>query len=212
MQAKVFKVKGLVGKFVVARAWLVKSFEKGGWEDNIFTAHWGFLMGVQFISCSPFVSLSPLPLTNGLDPKVLLSADMTHYTGPYVNTPHPVIWPWRFASAGCPFIHTARAIFCVHVRTSRLSQTWTRSLAYATQDFCVGAWSYSIWLLLKRILLSLVLNLCDGDQNALLSVAIQCFDTGLLLYVRPYIDKRIEFTETFGAITNLLVKFCHSSR
>ena len=62
MQAKVFKVKGLVGKIVVARAWLVKSVEKGGWEDNKFTAHWGFLMGVQYFFLFPTrLSFTPSP-------------------------------------------------------------------------------------------------------------------------------------------------------
>jgi hypothetical protein len=124
VQAKVSKVKGLVGKVIIAHAWFVSAFEMGGWEDNTVSAHWGFLVG----------------------------------------------------------------------------------------DFCLGAWTYSIWLLLKRLLISTVLNTVDGALNAVLSVAIQFVDTGLLLYAQPYVDRRTAFSESFGAITNLLVMMCMCTR
>ena len=87
---------------------------------------------------------------------------------------------------------------------SAVSAHW----GFLVGDFCMGAWIYSVWLLVKRLLISTVLNLVDGALNALLSVAIQFVDTGLLLYMQPYIDRRTAFTETFGAITNLLVMLC----
>jgi hypothetical protein len=73
------------------------------------------------------------------------------------------------------------------------------------QDFCMAAWAYSLWLLVKRLFLSITLNTIDGSANAILALVIQSVDTGLLLFTRPFINRQAELTECFGAITNLLV-------
>ena len=80
-----------------------------------------------------------------------------------------------------------------------------RRLFSLLQDFCVGAWAYSMWLLVKRVWLSGVLNSFDGYFNAILSLAIQFMDTGLMLFMRPHSNRKVEITELFGSVTNLLV-------
>jgi hypothetical protein len=69
----------------------------------------------------------------------------------------------------------------------------------------MAAWAYSLWLLVKRLFLSITLNTIDGSANAILALVIQSVDTGLLLFTRPFINRQAELTECFGAITNLLV-------
>jgi hypothetical protein len=55
----------LIGKIVVAHAYLVGSFEKGGWEDNQTSAFWGFLMSVGSLS-THFISFHPPSPTSSL--------------------------------------------------------------------------------------------------------------------------------------------------
>jgi hypothetical protein len=74
-----------------------------------------------------------------------------------------------------------------------------------TQDFCKTAWAYSLWLLVKRLFLSIALNAFDGSANAILALVIQSVDTGLLLLLRPFINRQTELSESVGSITNLLV-------
>ena len=58
----------------------------------------------------------------------------------------------------------------------------------------------------KKLWLAAILNLLDGPVNAALALASQGIDTGLLLYMRPYADRRTDVTESLGGITNLLVR------
>ena len=81
---------------------------------------------------------------------------------------------------------------------------------HPVQDFCMAAWAYSLWLLVKRLFLSIVLNVLDGSANAILALVVQFVDTILLLYSRPYINRQTEVAESIGAVTNLLVMFCLS--
>ena len=67
------------------------------------------------------------------------------------------------------------------------------------------AWAYSLWLLVKRLFLSIVLNALDGSANAILALVVQCVDTIVLLYSRPYINRQTEVSESIGAVTNLLL-------
>ena len=75
---------------------------------------------------------------------------------------------------------------------------------FLMSDFCEGAWGYSIWLLVKKLLVSAVLTTLDGGRNAIFSTTIQFVDMGLLLYLRPFVCKLTEFSETLGAITSSL--------
>ena len=74
----------------------------------------------------------------------------------------------------------------------------------------MAAWAFSLWLLVKRLFLSIVLNVLDGSANAILALVVQFVDTILLLYSRPYINRQTEVAESIGAVTNLLVMFCLS--
>ena len=49
-----------------------------------------------------------------------------------------------------------------------------------------------------------VLNLLDGKTNAVLVMTVQFWDTGLLLYLRPYVDVPVNVSECLGGLTNLL--------
>ena len=60
---------------------------------------------------------------------------------------------------------------------------------FLMSDFCEGAWGYSIWLLVKKLLVSAVLTTLDGGRNAIFSTTIQFVDMGLLLYLRPFVCK-----------------------
>ncbi len=71
-------------------------------------------------------------------------------------------------------------------------------------DFCQTFWIYSLWLLFKRIWVSMALNWFDGALNAALMSAVQFLDMGLLLFLRPYVSRKTEMTETLGSITNTL--------
>jgi len=71
-------------------------------------------------------------------------------------------------------------------------------------DYCGGFWLYSIWLLLKKVLLSAVLNLLEGQANAIGALLVQVVDSGLLLYMRPFVSRQADVSEAIGTVTNLL--------
>ena len=71
-------------------------------------------------------------------------------------------------------------------------------------DYCQSFWIYSLWLLFKRLWMSMALNWFDGPINAAFTSAVQFLDMGLLLYFRPYVSRKTELTETLGSITNTL--------
>ena len=71
-------------------------------------------------------------------------------------------------------------------------------------DYCGGFWLYSIWLLLKKVLLSAVLNMLEGQANAIGALCVQVLDSGLLLYMRPFVSRQSDVSETIGTVTNLL--------
>ena len=75
---------------------------------------------------------------------------------------------------------------------------------FLTNDFCGSFWAYSIWVLVKKLWLTCVLNMFDGIANAALALVVQFVDTILLLYLRPYVDWKSDLTEALGGITNLL--------
>ena len=75
---------------------------------------------------------------------------------------------------------------------------------FLMSDYCDNMWVYSLWVLAKKLLMAVVLNLLDGAVNAAFASVIQILDLLLLLGMRPYVNRKTELTETIGGITNTL--------
>ena len=90
------------------------------------------------------------------------------------------------------FPHNARKRLRSHICTRK-------------QEICAGVWFFSIWILVKKFLISIVLTTLDGRPNTWCAIVLQAVDCVLLLFTRPYNNRQTEFTEAFGSITNLLV-------
>jgi hypothetical protein len=82
--------------------------------------------------------------------------------------------------------------------------------SFIVGDVCGPTWNYPLWLLIKRMWMALVLNFFDGPVSAALSFSVQVVDTALLLYLRPFILRKTDLTETVGAVFNLLSFFAIS--
>lgn len=75
---------------------------------------------------------------------------------------------------------------------------------FLMSDYCDTVWVFSLWVLAKKLLMAMVLNLLDGAVNAAFASVIQILDLLLLLGMRPYVNRKTELTETIGGITNTL--------
>ena len=76
--------------------------------------------------------------------------------------------------------------------------------AFLMGDYCGGFWLYSIWLLVKKVILSGILNMLEGQANAVGALILQCMDSGLLLFMRPFVNRQTDLSETIGTVSNLL--------
>ena len=81
---------------------------------------------------------------------------------------------------------------------------YTAYWGFLLGNFCASTWAYAIWMLVKRLWITTTLNLFDGKTNAVLALTVQFWDTGLLFYLRPYVDVRVNISECLGGLTNLL--------
>jgi len=87
--------------------------------------------------------------------------------------------------------------------------SWEDSQASAWWGFLISdlvgpGWSYSAWLLIKKIWLTAALHTVDGVANVVLVISAQTVDAGALLYLRPYASRKQDITEVVGALLNLL--------
>lgn len=76
--------------------------------------------------------------------------------------------------------------------------------AWIASSFVGGFWIFAVWTMTKKLILSAILNLTDGNLNSLLALIVQFSDSALTLITRPHIDRKTDFNECFGAITNLM--------
>lgn len=83
---------------------------------------------------------------------------------------------------------------------SKASVWW----GFLISDLVGSSWIFSAWLLVKKLWLTLVLNSLDGLANVVLAIIAQVVDTGALLYLRPFVDRKIDITEIVGGLLNLL--------
>ena len=79
-----------------------------------------------------------------------------------------------------------------------------RRWGFLMGDYVGVFWNYCCWILMKKALLSLVLNLLDGKVNAFFSLAVQLTDSALLLWFQPFVELNASCVHSIGAITNLL--------
>jgi len=71
-------------------------------------------------------------------------------------------------------------------------------------DYCGSFWAFSLWLLVKKLLLTFVLELLTGRANAIGALAIQICDTVLLLWMRPFISRQSDLSECLGCVSNFV--------
>ena len=76
--------------------------------------------------------------------------------------------------------------------------------AWIASNFVGGFWVFAVWTMTKKLFLSAILNLTDGNLNSLLALILQFSDSALTLITRPHIDRKTDFNECFAAITNLM--------
>jgi hypothetical protein len=71
-------------------------------------------------------------------------------------------------------------------------------------DYTRKGWFFAFWPLLRRIVMSAIVNLTDGNTNALLSLAVQNIDTWSILLMSPYISTQGNLVEGIGGVSNLI--------
>ena len=79
------------------------------------------------------------------------------------------------------------------------SSRWT----FVIQDFNVF-WIFSIWILTKKTLLTLLLSLTSGSTNAWIALITQGVDTALVIGMKPYSEIAINNNEIWSGLTNLI--------
>ena len=75
---------------------------------------------------------------------------------------------------------------------------------FLVADYTGTCWIFAMVVLMKKIWMTTILGFFDGTINAVLCLAVQFFDTALVLYMWPHTGRMTAITESIGAITNLL--------
>jgi len=69
-------------------------------------------------------------------------------------------------------------------------------------SYAGGMWMFAVWVLFKRIWMSATVNMTDGRLNAAMSLGFMIFDSGIIVFLRPYNDFKTELIQACAALTN----------
>jgi hypothetical protein len=86
------------------------------------------------------------------------------------------------------------------VLESKESKTWD----FLIKDFSTTAWKFFAWLLLRKLLLAVVMGLTVGAFNSSCVVILQTLDVTVHLFMNPFSDNTVQWSETFSSVSNLI--------
>jgi len=93
--------------------------------------------------------------------------------------------------------------------STKASGRWNASKSAAWWSFFVGEfvgrwWVFAAWLLFKKAVLTIIVNLTHGPASAACALTLQLADTVLICSLQPFAQKGINRSEIIGGVTNLL--------
>ena len=215
----------------VSRALIVLGIEKGlhkeaptgfmfpCWEGPVFLAQYLAICDSMFTAVSTgcslhqsigFTVLTMVPMLFFIVAAVRVKRHVKQGRLSFEPAPRPglrTIWNTYSAEKGC----FAKLMYLRKVFTDyQIKGEWNddnkhaRRWNFLVSNVTLTCWVYSLFLLLKKTALSLVLSTLEGRANAFFSLVIQALETGLLIWYRPHIELRTAFLEVVGGLTNLV--------
>jgi hypothetical protein len=76
--------------------------------------------------------------------------------------------------------------------------------SFLMQEYVGDFWFYALTRLFKKVAMSAVLSLTDGEMSAILAIILQSCDTICILSTRPHISRDVDITECVAAIFNTM--------
>ena len=83
---------------------------------------------------------------------------------------------------------------------NKIARRWSFLIA----SYTGFVWMFAVYMLLRKTLLALILNLFDGADNAIGLLTLQTVDTAAIIWYRPFSEASQLTTEITAGITNLL--------
>jgi hypothetical protein len=189
------------------------------WEGPVFLAQYLAICDSMFVTVSTGCSLhmsigfTVLTMVPMLFFFVAAYKVRSHVKKGYLTfekAPKPglrTIWNGLSAQSGCfaKFMFLRKTYNDYEIKgewndDNRHARRWN----FLVSNVTLTCWLYSLFILLKKTALSLVLSQLEGRANAFFSLVIQGIETGLLIWYRPHIQLRTAYLEVVGACTNLL--------
>jgi hypothetical protein len=83
---------------------------------------------------------------------------------------------------------------------NKIARRWSFLIA----SYTGFVWMFAVYMLFRKTLLALILNLFDGADNAIVLLTLQAVDTAAIIWYRPFSESSQLTTEITAGITNLL--------
>jgi hypothetical protein len=83
---------------------------------------------------------------------------------------------------------------------NKIARRW----AFIIASYTGFVWMFAIYMLFRKTVLALILNLFDGRDNAIAVLTLQAVDTVAIIWYRPFSESGLLMNETVGGVTNLL--------